>query len=94
MLQLLYANVGKQKAFKKVMFCLSKRLSDNGYASSLSFNESFSVATIHLDSFTNTALLGSTLTMINSIISLLALEVHDFDCSNIYPDIVRFCKNS
>jgi len=94
MLHLIYANVGKQKAFKKAMFRLSSKLSENGFASSLSLNETSCVATIQLVNFKNPAILPSTLNMISSILSMIALDIDNFDCSNLYPDIVRFCKNS
>ena len=93
MLQLLYSNVGEPKAFKKAMFRLSSKLSDNGFATSVGFNENFSVATLHLDTFKNPAILGSTLIMIHSTLSSIASDLDNFDCSNRYPDLVRFCKN-
>lgn len=93
MLQLVYANVGRPKAFKKAMFRLSAKLSENGFASSVDFNDTFSVATLHLDTFKNPVILGSTLNMIHTTLSLIALDIENFDCLNLYPDIVRFCKN-
>lgn len=93
MLHLVYANVGKPLAFKKALFRLSSELSDCGYKSSVGFNENFSVATLHLDTFKNTAELGYTLDMIHATLSLVALDIKGFNRSNLHPDIVRFCKN-
>lgn len=93
MLQLVYANTGKPKAFKKAMFRLSSKLLENGFAIFVGFNETFSVATLHLDTFQNPAILGSTLNIIHSTLSSIALDIDNFDCANLYPDIVRFCKN-
>ena len=93
MLHLIYANVGETTAFKKAMFRLSKKLFENGFSSSVGFNETFSVATIHLDTFKNPDILGSTLDMIHSMLYLITQDMENFDSSNLYPDIVRFCKN-